>query len=108
MADQTQTRAEDSLAQTLAELNEHQKAEYERRLAALDGRLAEVSDEFRLELATTISKNMPAQYTNSELNDKIRNEEHRQLEEIRKLAAEAKEHEAAEQSKGLEKNGPER
>jgi hypothetical protein len=107
MVNQTQARTEESLSQTLAEFNEHQKAEYERRLAALDGRLAEVSDEFRLELATTIAKNMPAQYTNYELNDKIKNEEHRQLEEARKLAAEAKAHDAAEQSKEIEKDGPE-
>jgi hypothetical protein len=74
-------REKELLAETLAKLSDDQKAFYEKEVMLFEDRGAQANDAYRLAVAATIAKGMPARYTGQELTDIARREERRQQDD---------------------------
>jgi hypothetical protein len=74
-------REKELLAETLAKLSDDQKAFYEKQVMLFEDRGAQATDAYRLAVAATIAKGMPARHTGQELADIARREERRQQDD---------------------------
>jgi len=97
-------REKQLLAETLAKLSDDQKAFYEKQVMLFEARGAQANDAYRLAVAGTIAKGMPARHTGQELADIARREERRQQDDaIRQGALHAGGQEGESQERSAER-----